>query len=104
MQDKLFNNLLLFSLFGTALWFFGNLYEGIVIAPNLLANSTQKAYYWQSFIDITNPILFYIPLTPLSSIVLFVLYFKTPKPKTELKRQLKFGLLFQILSYALSIY
>jgi hypothetical protein len=104
MQENLYNNLLLFSLFGVALWFFGNLYEGIVIAPNLLTDSFQKAQHWQNFIDVTNPILFYVPLTPLSTITLLLLYFKTPKQKTDLKRQMKFAVIFQVLSYSLSIY
>jgi hypothetical protein len=104
VQDKSFNNFLLFSLFGAALWFFGNLYEGIVIAPNLLTDSIQKAHYWQNFIGVTNPILYYIPLVPLSTVTLLVLYFKTSKQKTELKQYLKLSATFQILAYVLSIY
>ena len=104
MTNKLFSNLLLFSLFGTTMWFFGNLYEGIVIAPNMLENSIQRMHSWQDFFVVTNPIFYYVPLPPLATVALVVLYFKTPNQKTALKRRLKMASIFQIASIVLSIY
>jgi hypothetical protein len=56
MTRRAYDNLLLYSLFGFSLWFFGNLYEGVVMARILF-----------SFSD---PIVFYIPLAPLAIIAL----------------------------------
>jgi hypothetical protein len=69
MRKKRYAHLLLFSLAGANLWFFGNLYEGIVIAPNFLVDSIKKVEHWQAFFTITNPIFFYIPLVPIESSV-----------------------------------
>ncbi|HXS37169.1 MAG TPA: hypothetical protein VN721_10745 [Flavipsychrobacter sp.] len=103
MRDKLYHNLLLFSLFGVAMWFFGNLYEAIVIAPNMLNNTIEKMHAWQAYFVVTNPAFFYA-LSPLATIALLIVYVKTSKQKTELKRLLRFASIFQIIAYALSIY
>jgi hypothetical protein len=104
MSGKLYNSLLLFSLFGVAMWFFGNLYEGVVIGPNMLNNSIRRMHAFQDFFVLTNPIFFYIPIPQLSTITLLVLYFKTPKQKHTLKRQLKLASIFLIISLVLSVY
>jgi len=103
MGEKLYRNLLLFSLFGMTMWFFGNLYEAIVIAPNMLNNTIDKMHAWQAFFVVTNPAFFYV-LSPLATIALLIVYTKTSKQKTELKRLLKFASIFQLIAYALSIY
>ena len=104
MQAKLFDRLLVFSLFGTAMWFFGNLYEAIVIAPNLLVNSIERAQQWQNFIGTTNPVMFYIPLTFVAGIVLLILYTKTPKQKMAVKQKLKWACVCMAIAYLLSVY
>ncbi|MCW3125825.1 MAG: hypothetical protein JWO03_1483 [Bacteroidetes bacterium] len=104
MQIKLFNNMLLFSLFGIAMSFFGNLYEGIVIGPNMLQDSIHRMQYWQKFFVATNPAFFYVPVTQLAAIISVVLYFKTDKQKVALKKKLKLAAIFQIASIALSVY
>ena len=55
---KNYSSLLLFSLFGISLWFFGNLYKGIAITPNLLTDPARKIYNWQQFFATTNPVFF----------------------------------------------
>lgn len=104
MKDKLFNNLLLFSLFGITLGFFGILYEGVVYGPKLLDVSMERMLFWKSFTVVISPIIYYFPLVHLATITLLVLYFKTPKEKTELKKTLKISSICQILSLVLTIY
>jgi len=104
MKSKLFNNLLLFSLFGIALGFFGILYEGVVNVPKMLDSSMVRMLFWKNFYAVISPIPYYIPLVPLATIILIVLYFNTPKQKIELKNRVKLAALFQIISLALTFY
>jgi hypothetical protein len=104
MTKKLFSKVLLFSLFGTAMWFFGNLYEGIVLGPNMLENSVQRMHAWQNFFVVTNPVFFYVPIPLLATMSLTVLFFVAPKQEIEIKRQLKLATILQVVSLTLSIY
>lgn len=104
MNPKTFNKLLLFSLFGLSLWFFGNLYEAVVIAPNLLTHTTQKIQNWRQFFSVTNPLFFYIPLAPLAVVALPVVYRKTNPAESTLKRHLKIASIFGLLALGLGIY
>ena len=104
MKNKLFNSLLLFSLFGIALGFFGMLYEGVVTIPKMLDTSMQRMLFWKDFYAIMNPITYYIPLTPLATITLVVLYFVTPKEKTELRKRLGVAGVLQIIVLATTFY
>ncbi len=95
MKNKTFNNLLLFALFFMAYWFFGNLYEQIVLVPNQLVNSykTMKAY--QIYFSVSNPIYYFVPFTQLAVVLIGVLYFqaKEKQQKSYLRRAGIFGLL-----------
>lgn len=104
MKSRLFNNLLLFSLFGIALYFFGILYEGVVYGPKLLDTSMERMLFWRNFTSVISPIIYYVPWVYLATIVLIILYFKTPKEKAELKKRLKWAGIFQIISLVLTIY
>jgi hypothetical protein len=104
MTNKLFNNLLLFSLFGVALGFFGILYEGIVNVPKMLDSSMPRMLFWKNFYEVISPVPYYIPLVPVATITLIVLYFKSPKQKVELKNRLKLAGIFQITSLILTFY
>jgi hypothetical protein len=104
MKDRLFNTLLLFSLFGIALGFFGTLYEGIAYGPKFLDVSMERMLFWKSFTSIISPFLYYFPLNELATITLGVLYFKTPKLRSELRKRLKLGAVFQIISFVLTFY
>jgi hypothetical protein len=104
VTNKLANQLLLFALFGIALWFFGNLYEGIVIAPNMLSDSIRKAHDWQDFFVVTNPVMFYIPVAPIATFIIISLYFKTSRENVILKRHFKRATLFGVLAFALGIF
>jgi hypothetical protein len=104
MKSKLFNNLLLFSLFGIALGFFGMLYEGIVFVPKMLDNSMTRMLFWKDFYATLNPLAYYIPLVPVATIVLIVLYFTTPIQNAALKSRLKWAAIFQIAALILTFY
>jgi hypothetical protein len=104
MKNKLFNNLLLFSLFGIALGFFGILYEGVVYGPKMLDISTERMLFWKSFTSIISPVIYYVPWVYAATIVLLVLYSGTPKQKAELKKRLGWASLFQVASLAFTIY
>jgi len=95
MKTQTFNRLLLFSLFFMALWFFGNLYEEVVLVPNQLTNSYERLQHWQHFIVISNPIYFYVPFTPLAVLSTCLLYFRVSdiQQKRFLKRASVFGIL-----------
>lgn len=95
MQIKTFDRLLAFSLFFLAHWFFGNLYEQIVLAPNQLTNSYQALKNWQGYFTVTNPIYYYVPFTQVAVLVVCYLYFKTTRAseKQLLKKAGLFGLL-----------
>lgn len=103
MIKKISGSLLAFSLFGIALWFFGNLYEGVVIAPNMLYDSVSKIRDWQDFFEITNPVYFYIPVSPLAVFVIVFLYFKTSRDNAALKRHLKYAIIFGLPAFGLGI-
>ncbi|WP_257667939.1 hypothetical protein [Parapedobacter tibetensis] len=104
MKTKFFNNLLLFSLFGIALYFFGILYEGVVYGPKLLDTTMERMLFWKNFTSVINPMIYYVPWVYLATIVLIVLYFKTPREKAQLKNRLKWAGIFQIISLVFTIY
>ena len=70
--------LLLFALFGTAQWFFGNLYEAVVLAPNMLSSTAAKLQAWQGYFTHTNPIYYYLPLTQLALGAVWLSWVKAP--------------------------
>lgn len=95
MKVKTFNRLLGFSLFFLAHWFFGNLYEEIVLAPNQLTNSYEALKSWQGYFTITNQIYYYVPFTQIAVFVICFLYLKSNNEteKLLLKKASVFGLL-----------
>ena len=104
MKLKLFNNLLVFSLFGIALGFFGILYEGVVYGPKFLDVSMERMQFWKAFTAVISPIPYYIPIYPIGIIMLVVLTFGAPKEKAGLRKRLIAASLFQIASLALTFY
>jgi len=88
MTNKTFNRLCIFSLFFTACWFFGNLYEEIVIVPNQLSDTYRALQLWQSYFTVTNPIYYYVPFTQIAVVVIWILFFtsKQLKEKQLLKK------------------
>src|SRR5215813_9510874 len=104
MKHKSFNNLLLFSVFGIALGFFGILYEGVVYGPKLLDVSTERMIFWKGFTSVISPVAYYVPWVYLATISLVFLALNVEKEKTKLKKRLKLASIFQIASLVLTIY
>lgn len=104
MKNRLFNTLLLFSLIGIALGFFGMLYEGVVLIPNMLDTTPQRMQFWHNFYVVINPIFFYIPLVPLATISLLLLYFYSPPQQRTIKKQVGWAGIAQIVAMALTFY
>jgi hypothetical protein len=104
MNTKTFNNLLLFSLFGIALSFFGILYEGLVYGPKFLDTSMDRMIFWKSFTSIVSPLPYYTPWVGLGTLILVILFFMTPKLKPILKNRLKWASIFQVLSLVITLY
>lgn len=104
MKSKVFNKLLLFSLFGITLGFFGMLYEGVVYGPKMMDFSTERMLFWKGFTSIISPIIYYVPWVYLATITLVFLYYKTRRENSVLKKRLRWGVIFQIASLALTIY
>jgi len=69
--------LMYFTVFGIAMWFFGNLYEAIVIGPNIAGDSKEQLRAFQQFTEVTNPMYYYVPLTLIAAITLLVWFFRT---------------------------
>jgi hypothetical protein len=104
MKLKLFNNLLVFSLFGIALGFFGVLYEGVVYGPKFLDVSMERMQFWKAFTAVISPIPYYIPIYPIATILLVVLSFRTPKEISGQSPRLIVASLCQLASLALTFY
>lgn len=104
MNRKLFNYLLLFSLFGVALGFFGMLYEGVVYGPKLINASADRLLIWKGFFAMVNPVIYYTPWYHLATLVLLFLYIKTPAEEIRLKKRLKMAGILQIISFVFIIY
>jgi hypothetical protein len=69
MQDRMFGRLLGFALFFMAYWFFGNLYEEIVMVPNHLVNPLYRLEGYQQYFHVVNPVFYFVPFTQLAVLV-----------------------------------
>jgi hypothetical protein len=100
MKPKAFNLLLVFALFFIAYWFFGNLYEQIVMIPNQLVDSYETMKAYQAYFKVSNPIFYFVPLTQLAVIVTWILHFRAidENQKRLLKKASIFGLLSLLLT------
>jgi hypothetical protein len=92
--------LLILANTGLAHWFFGNLYEAIVLAPNMLVSPYEQLNCWQGFFTVTNQIYYYVPFTQLAVMVIWFLYVKEKDRllKTVLLKASLYGLLSILLT------
>ncbi|OHU70594.1 hypothetical protein BKG86_12445 [Mycobacteroides chelonae] len=95
--------LMYFTVFGIAMWFFGNLYEAVVIGPNIAGDTKEQLRAFQQFTVVTNPVYYYIPLTQIAAVTLIVWFVRTPWRAPE-KRSLFIASAAEIAAVALSIY
>jgi hypothetical protein len=104
MKPTLFKNLLAFSVSGIALGFFGMLYEGVVVLPAMLEPAPERMLFWNHFYSIINPVVYYIPVVPLATIILLFLYLKTYGSRPEVKWKLGGASFCQLIALLLTVY
>jgi len=63
----------LVAVIGLGYWFFGNLYEAVVFSPNWVTDSPAQMSRLNLFFVNTNPTLYFLPLTMLATILVWVL-------------------------------
>jgi hypothetical protein len=69
--------LLRFTIATHALWFFGNLYEEVVIVPNGLVATSAALAAFNAYFSVTKATLYYVPLTQLGFVGVVWLVFQT---------------------------
>jgi hypothetical protein len=77
MREKTFDNLLVVSFFFMAYWFFGNLYEEIVLIPNQLVNSLEALNCWQSYFSVTDQVYYFVPCMLIAVMGTCTLFFRS---------------------------
>lgn len=86
------------------MWFSGNLYEGLALAPNQLANTVAQLEAWNGYFTVTNPIYYFVPITHLAVIVLWGLTIKGRIRDEKWNRQLVVASLLTLLAEVLTVY
>jgi hypothetical protein len=82
-------NWLGFALFGLALWFFGNLYEEIVLMPNWLVASLDTLRAYNRYYAVVIQYHYYVPLTQLAVFVVTWLAFSRRAAELGLRPYLR---------------
>lgn len=101
MKEKIADKLLWIALFFMSYWFFGNLYEEIVLIPNQLFNSFEVLTCWQSYFNTTDQVYYFVPCMLIAVIGTCVLFFKT-KERTQ-RSYLKKATIFSMIATGLTI-
>ncbi|HET6227563.1 MAG TPA: hypothetical protein VFF27_14875, partial [Bacteroidia bacterium] len=101
MKEKRFDKLLQAALFFMTYWFFGNLYEEIVLIPNQLVNSYDALNCWQSYFSVTDQLFYFVPCVLASVMLTSILFFKC-KERVQ-RKLLKKATIFSMLAAGLSI-
>ena len=95
------------SLLGFLHWFFGNLYEAIVLSPNMWWADSQSAMLEniRQVFHISAPYYYYLPWSPLSLLLVFYLFFHVRHhPNPLLKKWVGVAMATAIVAGALTYY
>ncbi len=76
LSTRAVSRLLRFALFGLALWFFGNLYEEVVLMPNWVVASFDTLRVYTGYFRVVIQYHYYVPLTQLAVVTLLVLAYR----------------------------
>lgn len=90
------------SVLGLGYWFFGNLYEAIVISPNWISNSPHQLKILNEFFVNTSPTAYFVPVTQLASVLVWVLLWQNQW--ATVKADLKKASIFILLATIVNIY
>lgn len=102
MENSMQKRWNLVAVIGLAHWFFGNLYEAIVLAPNMIVNSAVQLQRWQEYFTVTNQIYYYVPFTQISVFIIIILFFTNRL--SAIKYDLRMASILGVLSLLLTIY
>jgi len=80
--------LTLAAVLGLAYWCFGNLYEAVVFSPNWVQDSPLQLTRLNGFFVRTGPTLYFVPLTMLATVGVWVLLWRNrqPGPRRDYRR------------------
>lgn len=96
--------LLNFTIFGLAMWFFGNLYEEVILMPNWLVAPLPVLKTYQQYYSVVIQYHYYVPVTQLAVMALIALYFTDNPARHSARRQLGRGSLWGLSGIALTAY
>jgi hypothetical protein len=102
MRTEVQKRLALFTVFGLAWWFFGNLYEAIVISPNWIVNSPDQLKRLHEFFVNTSPTVYFVPLTQLATLPVWLLWGLNKNP--DLKKNYRMAGIAALLLTGLNIF
>ncbi|WP_157579065.1 hypothetical protein [Spirosoma montaniterrae] len=77
-----------FALFGLALWFFGNLYEEVILMPNWLVAPLDVLQAYNRYYTVVIQYHYYVPITQVAVIVLIVCCFTANPARQQAGRDL----------------
>jgi hypothetical protein len=92
--------LLWIGLYANTHQFFGNLYEMVAIAPNLKPDTLA---HFRPFFVHSNPSLFYIPISPIGTIVTIIAAFLTHRLQWENRKLILWGAVFSFLMQVITV-
>lgn len=90
------------AILGMSYWFFGNLYEQIVIAPNWVVNSVEQVRRLNEFFINTSPTHYFVPITLLAPVLVWILYFSNKID--SVRKDLRIASVFAILDSVLTTF
>lgn len=102
MTVTLQRRLTLIAVLGMAFWFFGNLYEAVVFAPNWVVDSPAQFTRLREFFVNTGPTLYFVPVAQLAILLVWVLWWRNRDE--ELKRDYRRAGVASLVSVVLSVY
>lgn len=93
-----------FSLFGIALWFFGNLYEEIVLMPNWLVAPLHVLQAYNQYYTVIIQYHYYVPITQIAIIVLIALSLFDNPARQSSRRNLHLGAIWGLAGILLTVW
>lgn len=103
LSSRSLRPLLIAALIGLGWWFFGNLYEAIVISPNWVIDSPAQLTRLHGFFQVTSPTNYFVPATPLALVALWIALYlgRTTLPRPEARLALWLSLALAGLTVAI---
>jgi hypothetical protein len=104
MARRLFLGLMACAVLGHAHWFFGNLYEGLVLAPGWTSVAGGPLAVADGVLAPGSPVRYYIPITPLTVLVTLAAVAAGRRTAPTTRRALLIGLALTIAGAAVTGY